>query len=58
LLLEHVDRDVGVVGDECRLKHRRGAALERRFRGGDPLDAGVVRQVDQHAAADDPQSSE
>src|SRR5438552_5428784 len=50
LLLEHVDRDEGVVGDERRLEDGRSARVERLFRRGDPRGAGVVRQVDQHAA--------
>src|SRR5438876_833244 len=49
LLLEHVDRDEGVVGDERRLEDRRGACVERLSRRGDARGAGVVRQVDQHA---------
>src|SRR5437660_1333847 len=49
-LLEYVDRNEGLVGDERRLEHGAGARVERLLRGGDARRAGVVRQVDQHAA--------
>src|SRR5207244_5246977 len=50
LFLEHVDRDEGIVGNERRLEDRRSARVEEFSRRGDALGAGVVRQVDQHAA--------
>src|SRR6184192_2919013 len=50
LFLEHIDRDESIVGDERGLEHRRGARVERSSRRGDARRAGVVRQVDQHAA--------
>ncbi len=50
LLLEHVDRDEGIVGNERRLEDRRSPRVEQFSRRGDAPGAGVARQVDQHTA--------